>query len=159
MALARRPFTANVMCKRMIKIVAILIVLLPTQGCSFLVDLALFNNSENTIEVCNLNLETPSCQIIKAKELGKVSLVSDKASELWRYEIKVEEKSYTYEFKFGPYPAHASDVYCKGIIQKRCDIAVQFEKNGFVYWGGKSLELPVKEFPNQPEGFPVEPST
>ncbi len=64
----------------------------------------------------------------------------------------------TYVFNFGPYPEHASDLYCEGIFQKRCDIPVQFERNGLLYWGGKSEGLPIEEFPKQPKGFPVEPS-
>ncbi len=129
------------------------------QGCSFLVELAFFNNSGRAVEVCNLNLDTPSCQTITANRLEKVLLVSDRAAELWRYEIKTGDNSDIYEFKFGTYPEHASEVYCRSFIQKRCDIPVQLERNGLLYWGGKSNELPVKEYPSQPKGFPVAPST
>ena len=145
---------------RYMKIRYILLVLtaLSLQGCSFLVDLAFFNNSNEKIEICNLNLKETSCQSIEPKTLAKVLLVGDQASESWRFSIAGKGEKRIYEFKFGPYPEHASDVYCEGILQKRCDIPVQYESNGLLYWGGKSTKLPVSEFPNQPQGFPVEPS-
>jgi len=145
---------------RYMKIRYLLIVLaaLSLQGCSFLVDLAFFNNSSEKIEICNLNLEESTCQSIEPKTLAKVLLVGDQPAESWRFSIARRGEIEIYEFKFRPYPEHASDVYCKGIFQKRCDIPVQYESNGFLYWGGKSTKLPVSEFPAQPQGFPVEPS-
>jgi len=141
-----------------IRYTALVLASLSLQGCSFLVDLAFFNNSDENIELCNLNLNESSCQKIEPKTLAKVLLIGDEPAEYWRFTIAGREEKEIYEFKFGLYPEHASDIYCDGIFQNRCDIPVQYESNGFLYWGGKSTKLPVSEFPNQPQGFPVGPS-
>ena len=141
-----------------IKYILIILAVQSLQGCSFLVDLAFFNNSSEKIEICNLNLNEVSCLNVEPKTLTKVLLVGDKPAASWRFSITKGGERKVYEFKFGPYPEHASDVYCEGTFQKRCDIPVQYESNGFLYWGGKSAKLPVSEFPDQPQGFPVEPS-
>lgn len=146
------------MCYMKTKYILLFFVALSLQGCSFLVDLAFFNNSSEEIEICNLNQRLPACQSIEPKTLLKVPLVGDLPAETWRFSIYRKGKEAVYEFKFGPYPVHASNVYCVGIFQKRCDIPVQYESSGLLYWGGKSTKLPVSEFPNQPQGFPVEPS-
>jgi hypothetical protein len=141
-----------------IRNILLFFVALSLQGCSLLVDLAFFNNSSEKIEICNLNQREPSCQSIEAKTMSKVLLVGDRPAEAWRFSIDRRGEKAIYEFKFGPYPEHASEVYCEGVFQKRCEIPVQYESNGFLYWSGKSTKLPVSEFPNQPQGLPVEPS-
>ncbi|GAB1620529.1 hypothetical protein AAOGI_05790 [Agarivorans albus] len=128
------------------------------QGCSFLVDLAFYNNTASNIEVCNLNLEESVCQQINGGTLAKVLLVGDKSAKSWRFSIESGGNVNFYDFEFGPYPTHASDAYCEGFIQKRCDIPVQYEVNSLLYWGGKNKALPVRKFPAQPRGFPVEPN-
>jgi len=135
-----------------------IVVLLILQGCSFLVDLALFNNSDESIVICNLNLKEPSCLTMGAKTLKKVLLVADQSASSWRFSITREGKKGIYEFEFGTYPEHASEIYCEGVFQKRCDIPLQYESDGLLYWGGKSATLPVVNFPEQPMGFPVGPS-
>lgn len=137
----------------------VLLGLLPQlQGCSFLVDMVFFNNSEDSVEVCNLNLIEPSCQVVMAKSLSKMRIVGDRPESSWRISISQGNKKGIYKLVFRPYPEDASEVYCEGFIRKQCDIPVQYEPSGLLYWGGKNSELPVEVFPNQPRGFPVEPS-
>ena len=126
-------------------------------GCSFLVDLAFYNNSEEDIEVCNLSLNEPRCNVIAAGALEKVLMVADRPATFWRFSIRKGEKKEAYEFPSGRYPELASNVYCEGFLQKRCDIPVQYESSGRIYWGGKTGKLPVADLPNQPKGFPIEP--
>ncbi len=146
------------MRKNKIRVLLILTISGLLQGCSFLVDLAFFNNSNDRIEVCNLNLKAPQCQSIESKSMSKVLLVADMPSNAWRFSISRSSGKGIYDFSFGPYPEHASEVYCVGFIQKRCDIPVQYEEDGLIYWGGKEVRLPVEKFPNQPKGFPVGPN-
>ena len=138
----------------MIKLSAILIVGLSLSGCSFLVELALFNNSGQDISVCNLNHSNKPCQTISNNAIGLVTLISNKAASNWSYSINDR----VYNFNFGSYPEHVSNIYCSGFVQKRCAISIQYQNNGLLYWAGKNQELPVDNFPNQPEGFPVEPN-
>ena len=142
----------------MYKIIGLFLLATSLQGCSFLVDLAFFNNTDTPVEVCNLNLTTPKCQTVQAKSLEKITLVADKQVFAWTYSISQGSKKGVYEFEFGQYPEHASEVYCHGLFMRVCDIPVQYEKNGMLYWGGKNNELPVQVYPEQPEGFPVKPS-
>ena len=128
---------------------------LSLSGCSYVIDLVVFNNSDLDIEVCNLNYIERDCEIILSKEVAKISLIGSKPAKFWSYSINKK----IYEFSFGPYPEHASKVYCNGFIQKKCDIAIQYESTGLLYWAGKTSKLPVKIFPDQPKGFPVEPNT
>lgn len=140
-----------------IKNLLVIAVALASQSCSFLVDLAFYNNSNEEIEICNQNLEKPSCQSIRSKSLAKVPLVGDQPTDLWRFSIEKSGLVRAYKFGFGQYPQHASDVYCDGIFLQRCNIPVQYESNGLLYWSGKSEPLPVTKFPDQPQGFPLEP--
>lgn len=137
----------------MIKSSAVLIACLGLSGCSFIVELALFNGSGSEVEVCNLNHDKRPCQVIPDGEVGKIDLIGTKAANSWNYSIN----DLIYSFVFGTYPEHASNVLCHGVIQRRCAIPVQLESDGRLYWAGKDNELPVSEFPEQPEGFPVEP--
>ena len=125
------------------------------QGCSFVVDLAFFNNTSEKVEVCNINKSRPNCFKVNAQSLVKIPLIANTPSDKWQYSINHKK----YSFKFGQYPEHASNVYCSGFIQKQCDVAVQYQSNELLYWAGKSSELPVKSFGFQPEGFPVKPNT
>lgn len=138
-------------------LLALLISAASLQGCSFLVDLALFNNTSTPIEVCNLLRSPVTCTVIPSKALGKVTLSAQMAAPQWRYRISHDNESSVYEFQFAPYPEQASEVYCHGLFSKRCDIPVQLEESGLLYWGGKTRQLPIQEFPDQPLGFPVRP--
>lgn len=142
----------------MIRVFLLICTSILLQGCSFLVDLAFYNNTGSRIEVCNLNLEESNCQQINGGALAKVLLVGDKPARSWRFSIEASGEVGIYEFEFGAYPTHASDVYCEGLVWKRCDIPVQYEANGLLYWAGKKKEFPVLQFPKQPGGFPVEPA-
>jgi len=151
----------NLVRKNMVKkYFLILLLFVSLQGCIVLVDLAFYNNTDKKIEVCNLNLKEPACQTILAKSLVKVPLVGDIRLDAWYLTIKSKKSSLLYKIKFpGQYPELASNIYCQGIFNNRCDIPAQYEENELLYWGGKSQELPVKEFPEQPKGFPVKPLT
>ncbi|GAA5215730.1 hypothetical protein ACFSJ3_10830 [Corallincola platygyrae] len=144
----------------MIRLCVLSVSLLFLQGCSFLVEIALFNNSDERIEICNLNMQERLCQQIDAQTMSKVVLMGDKPSEQHRFSIESKGRIGIYEFVFDePYPTHASDVYCEGLIQKQCDIPLQFEVSGELYWAGKKARLPVDKLPPQPKGFPISPST
>jgi hypothetical protein len=141
----------------MIRLTTIFIATLSLSGCSFLVEVILFNNSDSSIEICNLNHTNQRCQIIEPKSSNKVLLVADKKANAWSYGITKLNETKVYSFAFEPYPAQASNIYCQGFFMKKCDIPLQYEPNGFLYWAGKNQELPTIIFPNQPPGFPVAP--
>lgn len=141
----------------MIKHLATLILAIVLSGCSFLVDVILFNNSSSSIKVCSLNHSNQRCQIIEPKSSGKLLLVADRQINSWSYSIKTLAKDDIYNFAFEPYPAQASNIYCQGFFTRKCDIPLQYENGGQIYWVGKNQELPTKSFPNQPPGFPVAP--
>jgi len=143
----------------MVRRMSIFLLIMSIQGCSFLVDMAFYNNSDHPIEICNLNLTTPKCQTIQAKTLAKITLVGNKKMDAWNFSISSGKAKKMYTFKFGQYPEHASEIYCDGVFQEICDIPIQYEQNGWLYWGGKDKELPVREFPKQPKGFPAKPGT
>ena len=145
------------MRNHMIKLLAVLIIALTLPGCSFLVEVIFFNNSNSSIKVCNLNHTNQNCQTIEPKSSNKVLLVADKKINAWSYSITASGKESIYSFAFEPYPAQASNIYCQGFFMKRCDIPLQYESDGLLYWAGKNQELPTKNFPNQPPGFPVAP--
>ena len=138
-----------------IKFIWLVLLFLSLQGCSFAVNLAFFNNTEATIEICNLNKTEHNCYKVGSNTLIKIPLIASVQLGKWKYSINQKE----YNFKFGVYPEHASNFYCSGFIQKRCDVPVQFESNGLLYWAGKESQLPVKNFGMQPLGFPVKPNT
>ena len=127
-------------------------------GCSFLVDLVFFNNSDRNINVCNLNLRVPACVNIKPRSLEKIQLVADKPGTAWHFSIDNGKVTKTVSFPNAMYPELASEIYCEGILQKMCDIPIQYQPDGLLYWGGRSNELPTKNLANQPRFFPIEPS-
>lgn len=141
----------------MLRLIAVLAATLALSGCSFLVDLILFNNSDARIQVCNLNQTVPTCEIIEPKSSRKILLTGDKPAPSITYSIKGSGEERTYRFVFEPYPAQASEIYCQGFFMKRCDIPLQYEPDGLLYWAGKDQVLPVERFPAQPPGFPVSP--
>ena len=125
------------------------------QGCSFVVNLAFFNNTDFPLEICNLHKTKPNCYSVDSKVLITIPLIANVQSDTWKYSINNK----VYSFLLGEYPKYSSDVYCTGFFWKRCDIAVQFQPNELLYWAGKSMALPVKSFALQPNGFPVKPNT
>lgn len=141
----------------MLRLFAILAATLALSGCSFQVEMVLFNNSDARIQVCNLNYTVPICKIIEPKSSLKILLTGDKLSPSIIYSIKGSGEERTYRFDFEPYPAQASEIYCQGFPMKRCDIPLQYEPDGLLYWAGKDQTLPVERFPAQPPGFPVSP--
>lgn len=145
------------MRNHMIKLLTTLIIAATLSGCSFLAEVILFNNSNSRIEVCNLNHANQNCQTIEPKSSNKVLLVADRKVNTWRYSIATPNIEGIYSFVFEPYPAQASNIYCQGFFMKKCDIPLQYESDGLLYWAGKNQELPTKSFANQPPGFPVAP--
>ena len=151
------------MRNHMIKLLTVLIISTTLPGCSFLVEMILFNNSNSSIKVCNLNHTNQNCQTIEPQSSNKILLVADRKTNAWNYSITTsskeskESKESIYSFAFEPYPAQASNIYCRGFFMKSCDIPLQYESDGLLYWAGKNQELPIKNFPNQPPGFPVAP--
>ena len=140
-----------------IKYIILPLLLAVTQSCSFIVDVVLYNNTNNKIEVCNLNLKETKCILIDSKSSAKISLIGDIPKNEWGWSIQKENEINEYWFSFGRYPEHASNKYCTGTIQKKCDIPLQLEETGLLYWAGKDAKLPISEFPKQPNGFPVTP--
>ena len=145
------------MRNHMIKLLATLIIAATLSGCSSLAEVILFNNSNSRFKVCNLNHTNQNCKTIEPKSSNKVLLVADRKINAWRYSIATPSKESIYSFVFEPYPAQASNIYCQGFFMKRCDIPLQYERDGFLYWVGKNQELPTESFANQPPGFPVAP--
>lgn len=141
------------MRKLVMKHLPIILICLMFGGCSFVVELIVFNNTDASIEICNIYNSDRPCVEIASRDVGTVPMINDKKSDSWAYMIDKK----IYRFEFGTYPEHASEVYCKGIIQKRCAIPLQFESSGLLYWAGKTSKLPVSNHVNQPRGFPVEP--
>ncbi|BFM12667.1 hypothetical protein R50072_28200 [Simiduia litorea] len=135
------------------KHLSLIILSLTLSGCSFVVDIMLFNNTDSSIEVCNINNSEHPCVPIASHEMGSVAMINSVKTDSWIYRINGK----VYGFSFGTYPEHASEVYCKGFIQKRCAIPLQLEPSGLLYWAGKNSKLPVSNFVNQPKGFPVGP--
>jgi hypothetical protein len=117
----------------------------------------LYNNTNNKIEVCNLNLKETKCILIDSKSSAKIPLIGDIPKDRWNWSIQREKGINEYWFSFGRYSEYASNKYCTGTIQKKCDIPLQLEENGLLHWAGKDAKLPINEFPKQPNGFPVKP--
>lgn len=140
-----------------LKIIAMLITTLLLSGCTVLVEVALFNNSDSAIEVCNLNLNNKECKTIEPQSVKRILLVADKSVTSLKYSITKSNDTNIYTFNFKPYGTLASDIYCKGFLAKNCDIPIQYENNGLLYWAGQDQEFPAKNIPNQPSGFPVAP--
>ncbi|MEZ8197007.1 MULTISPECIES: hypothetical protein [Vibrio] len=132
--------------------------LLSLQGCSYAIEMAFYNNTDNEITICNLNLKKPTCQTVAAQSLINVTLVGDIYSPQLNFNIGALNQERMYSFNV-EYPEQASEVYCKThfITAKVCDIPVQYEPSGNLYWAGEKFELPVSDFPDQPSGFPVVP--
>lgn len=126
-----------------------------SQGCSYLNSIALFNNTDSVIEVCNLNLKTPACYVALPKSLIKISLAGDIPLDAWHLKINKAQKTSHYKLKFSPSFQYKSNIYCSRIISEKCDITIQYEENSLLYWGGRSKTLPIQDFPEQPIGFPV----
>ncbi|MDU9414899.1 hypothetical protein [Pseudomonas sp. zfem005] len=141
----------------MLRLLAVLAATLALSGCSFLVEMIVFNNSDARIQVCNLNYIVTICEIIEPKSSLKILLTGDKPAPSITYSIKGSGEERTYRFVFEPYPAQASEIYCQEFLMKRCDIPLQYEPDGLLYWAGKDQVLPVERFPAQPPGFPVSP--
>lgn len=142
---------------KIIKLIILTLLLVSTQSCSFVVDAVLYNNSKSKIEVCNLNLKETKCVQVNAKSMINIPLIGDIPKDEWGWSIQKESEIQEYWFSFAQYPEHASNKYCTGAIQKKCDIPLQFEEDGLLYWAGKNTKLPTSEFPKQPNGFPINP--
>jgi len=142
---------------KIIRLIVISLLLVSIQSCSFVVDAILYNNSKSKIEVCNLNLKEPKCILLGAKSMTNIPLVGDIPKNEWGWSIKNDSIEQEYWFSFAQYPEHASNKYCSGVIQKKCDIPLQFEEDGLLYWAGKDTKLPINKFPKQPYGFPIHP--
>lgn len=145
------------MRNHIIRIFATSVATLTLSGCSFLVEIILYNNSDSRIEVCNLSHTNQRCQIIEPRSFNRILLVADRKIDSWEYSISQTGKTRIYNFAFEPYPAQASDIYCEGFLIEQCDIPLQYESDSLLYWAGNSQELPVVSFPDQPPGFPVAP--
>jgi hypothetical protein len=152
-----QPLNLNVMRGHMLKIAAMLIIALSLSGCTVLVGVALFNNGDSAIEVCNLNLKNKECKTIEPQSFKKILLISEGPVSSLKYSITKSNDINIYTFNFKPYGALASNIYCADFPAKSCDIPVQYENNGLLYWAGQDQELPAKNLPNQPLGFPVAP--
>jgi hypothetical protein len=140
-----------------IKLIIILLLLFSAQSCSFIVDVVLYNNSNSKIKVCNLNLKETKCVLVSAKSMVNIPLIGDIQKNEWGWIIQKESEVHEYWFSFEVHPEHSSNKYCTGVIQKKCDIPLQLEEDGSLYWAGKDTELPTREFPKQPHGFPINP--
>ena len=138
-----------------VKLIILVLLVFSLQSCSLVVSIAFFNNTKTSLDICNLHKAEQNCYKVASEALIKIPLIASVQIEQWEFSINKK----VYGFKFGVYPEHASNIYCTGIIQKRCDIPLQFESNELLYWAGKESRLPAKSFGAQPLGFPVKPNT
>lgn len=127
------------------------------QGCSYFNSIAFFNNTEQRLEICNLNYQTPICYISTPKSLIKITLAGDISTDAWSFSIRKKKKVFYYKFNFSSYTQYASTLYCSKILGHKCDIAMQYEEDSYLYWGGRSEPLPITHLPEQPIGFPIIP--
>lgn len=140
--------------KRGIGLLAVYILL---QGCSSMTNMALYNNSDQPIQVCNLNVSNTPCVTVDPQSMEKIALKSERDSGMVAYSISQQGYTGIYELQGGTMPEYTSSVYCSKLYPRYCDIPVQYEQDSVLYWGGRENRLPYSEIPWQPIGFPVAP--
>ena len=134
----------------MIRNLAIIAIAVILQSCSTTVVGVVYNNTGEEIEICKVGITT-DCQKIRNSKIGRITMLAGK------YVISTESSIYSYEFKFKEHwTFYNSTQYCRRLffVSKACDIAVQVEPDGNIYWAGKNHSLPLNEIPAQPIGFP-----
>ncbi len=137
---------------------AIIVISSMLHGCSSVVDLVVANNSGRPLEICNLNLDLPRCVSVDSGQVQDLPLVSDYAAAAWRLHVGAPGVQRVHEFTLAGKPEFASDMICSGFLGLRCEVGVQIEQDGRLYWVGARVREPVDNFPEQPAGFPVAPS-
>jgi hypothetical protein len=121
-------------------------------GCSQLLHLAVRNNTRDEVQICNLQRHDNACVSAKSHDQARVLLVADHPASSWVLRISTAAASKTYNFghidlwKLRSLPTCEHD----------CDVAVQLEPDGLIYWIDASRNASVLA-PVQPDGFPVRP--
>ena len=139
----------------MTRTLLLVVVLIFAQGFSELYSFALYNNTNQPVEICNLNPAEPTCQLAESQTLARVLMVGDRSEQAWHFRISTDGRTALYHL-----PGSLLDeaIRCSGHLWwRRCEVPAQLDSNGEVRWTGTVDGLPLNHFPNQPAGFPIEP--
>jgi hypothetical protein len=131
---------------------AIFMLLLGLCGCPYISLVTLYNNNNATVVFCDLHAYNNPCRSVPGHAIVREPYLGDPTS--WDFRISSGATSRTYkvsrEIKFW---SLRSTHYC--YFAEGCDVPLQLEPDGLLYWVGTEATMPVHTFPPQPPGFPL----
>jgi hypothetical protein len=131
---------------------AVALVVPALTSCSQLLSLAVRNNTDAELEICNLLRHDKPCVSAKSHEQARIVMTADHPASSWAFRISSTTASKTYDFGSLDLWKLRSVPHCWG----DCEVVVQLEPNGLLYWVDASRN-PALPAPVQPDGFPVRP--
>src|SRR5258708_38834546 len=99
-------------------------------GCSQLLHLVVRNNTSDEVEICNLQRHDNACVSAKSHDQARMLLVADHPASSWVLRISTSAASKTYNFGQVDLWKLRSSHTC----EHNCDVAVQLEPDGLIYW-------------------------
>jgi hypothetical protein len=125
-------------------------------GCSQLGYLVVHNNSAVEVEICNLHRHDNACVSAAPHGYARVLLVADYAASSWVFRVSTSAGSNTYDFgRVELWKLRSVDT-CSMFKKHSCEIAVQLEPDGLLYWVDASRNTAGPALV-QPDGFPIRP--
>jgi hypothetical protein len=114
------------------------------------------NNSATEVEICNLHRHENACVSAAPHGHARVPLVADYAASSWAFRISSSAGSKTYDFGHVDLSKVGSVDTCSMFNRRSCELVVQLEPDGFLYWVDASRNT-AGPAPVQPDGFPIRP--
>ena len=143
----------NILCR-----VFVLLISLNISSCSYTPSIMLFNNSDGPIELCNLAHDRTECATVRAGFAGPVWFLRGGKYFDSRFTVAKDGETNLYETSLkSPYDL-VSKSFCRNLIIEECFIALQLQNDGLIFWAGRDSFPPIKDFPDQPDGFPARPA-
>lgn len=110
-------------------------------------DLVLYNNTQSTIQLCELREHESTCSELPPHSDKKVSIKHARIFTINKdYFFKLNRETLS--------ELQPSEIYCEK--QVRCLYALQLESDNLIYGLTRGQTFPATEFTKQPDGFPLE---
>ena|SRR5277367_1170922 len=153
-AFALRYFSVLLTPSPMTRYCAVLILLLGMCSCSSVSLVTLYNNSNTTVVFCNLHARNNRCQTIPSHALVRTGYLSRQDSRSWDFRISsgATSRIFSVPVEMTIWKLRSTH-YC--YFPQGCDVPIQLEPDGLLYWVGTAATMPIQTFPPQPAGFPI----
>lgn len=129
------------------------IILVMLTSCSKIAVLELFNNTDSDLEVTSADTAGQEKHYrIPSKSFGRIQIPTVLT-------IKHANERWIYDFREHPIRFDRNAPYVKFERSGGSLEQFQIENSGFIYILLANAEAPAKNFPTQPEGYPLKPGT